>query len=125
LEGRFRHCSQLESQKIEWKKTTLGGNLFRMPTVTKSDRVRILVADAANAAMKYFQSLFPRVRKVSLEEVELSDDEKFWMITLGFELPSDHPDIPSELLPPKTKFKVFKVNAQTGEVLSMKIRSLE
>lgn len=90
----------------------------KVATKTKVD-----VRQAAQAAMQYFQRLFPAVTHFSLEEVELSEDEKYWMITLGYDVARVSGSI--ILRPPTTKYKVFKVNATTGEVLAMKIRSLQ
>lgn len=77
-----------------------------------------------------------------IEETELSEDEKFWLITIGFEREVDpkksktyvnNPLVSKEitdLLPQKQIFniervyKIFKVDASTGEVKSMKIYKL-
>ena len=68
---------------------------------------------------------------LTLEEVEVSEDGSQWMITLGFFLPSKR--APSDLgemlrqIQGKTyerRYKVFQVDAKTGEVGAMKIRSL-
>ena len=92
------------------------------------------VKQAANLALQYFADLYPNEHfaDVALEEVEMSEDEKFWLITLGFTAPP--PLQPSRTKPiatlfgppgPVRKFKVFKVNARTGKVVSMRIRKLE
>ena len=93
---------------------------------------RVDVRQAAKSAIEYFQLLFPEASDFSLEEVELSEDEKYWLITLGFEVAktknpiSLYKDSLQGLLnPPKTKYKLFKVDVRTGEVQGMKIRSLE
>jgi len=81
---------------------------------------------AANAAASYFKELYSTVKSFSLEEVELSEDGCFWMITLSFEIPpGSQMGLLTPFQPPRTKFKVFKVDARTGKVLSMKIRKLE
>lgn len=84
---------------------------------------------AAQLASKYFKSLLPEVSDFSLEEVELSEDGNFWLITLGFTAKKSDPVPASNWAnvfgaPPRTKFKVFKVDTRTGKVVSMKIRSL-
>ena len=79
---------------------------------------------AAQAASTYFRDLYPAAKSFSLEEVELSDDENYWQITLGFDL-SDDSETTFPFSRPKTKYKVFKVDARTGKVLAMKIRKLE
>jgi hypothetical protein len=83
---------------------------------------------AAQAGAAYFKELYPDVTAFSLEEVELSEDGNHWLITLSFELPAGPVQglglLPT-FQPPKTKFKVFKVDAKTGKVVAMKIRKLE
>lgn len=95
------------------------------------------VRDAVIAAKNYFQSLKDminnKVEDLRLEEVELSEDQKFWFVTLGFECPvAQKKNSLSELLPHQLaaspqyerEYKVFKVDSETGEVQSMKIREL-
>jgi hypothetical protein len=75
-----------------------------------------------------------QVQDLRLEEVELSEDKKFWFVTLGFERPvvqrknSLSELMPAPALPPDYKYereyKIFKIDAETGEVQSMKIREL-
>ena|SRR5437899_6632010 len=81
---------------------------------------------AAQAAAAYLQDLYPSVTAFGLEEVELSDDGNHWQITLSFEV-GQKPwgTVAFPFQPPKTKFKVFRVDAKTGEVVSMRIRKLE
>jgi hypothetical protein len=89
--------------------------------------VRIDARQAASAAAAYFKELYPTVTAFSLEEVELSEDGTHWLITLSFEIPAN-PRLGGVLVqfqPPKTKFKVFKVEAKTGKVVAMNIRKLE
>jgi hypothetical protein len=90
-------------------------------------RRRIIdVRAAAQAAGAYFQDLYPNVTSFSLEEVELSEDGNYWQITLSFEISQKSGMLVSlPFQPPRTKFKVFKVDARTGKVLAMKIRKLE
>ena len=53
---------------------------------------------------------------VHFGEIELTSDEMYWLITLGH---------PRSLLGPAQEYKVIKVDAKTGEVLSMKMRIVE
>lgn len=80
------------------------------------------VKEAAQKASEYFAALYADqgVSKVQLEEVELSDDGKYWMITLGYPVQG-----PLFTVPPKRQYKVFKIDANTGEVKSMKIRNVD
>jgi hypothetical protein len=94
---------------------------------TPKKAAKIDARQAANAAAAYFKELYPNVISFSLEEVELSEDGSHWLITLSFEIPTTN-SLSMALLPfqpPKTKFKVFKVDAKTGRVIAMKIRKLE
>ncbi len=53
---------------------------------------------------------------ISIEEIELSSDEKYWLITLGH---------PRTFFVPAKDYKKIKVDAETGEVISMKMRIVE
>ncbi len=68
-----------------------------------------------------------------LEEVELSEDKHSWLITLSYDLPLKNRSQLEELLSSpisskkvffRREYKLFKVNSETGEVESMKIRQV-
>lgn len=97
------------------------------------------VKTAVSAAYEYLKSLqgimATSAENWKLEEVEISDDRKFWLITLGFERPLKVPQKPLDailgsplLSSPNVKYqldyKLFKVNSETGEVEAMKIREV-
>lgn len=96
---------------------------------------KIDARQAAKLALKYLSDLFPETQspraEVALEEVEFSEDENYWLITLGFnsEAKSARPALmtAANLFGPAMarKYKVFKVDARTGKVVSMRIRKLE
>jgi hypothetical protein len=97
-----------------------------MPAITTtSKKPKIDARAAASAAAAYFKELYPNVTAFSLEEVELSENGTHWLITLSFDIPPTQGLGMIGFLPPKTKFKVFKVDAKTGRVVAMKIRKLE
>lgn len=48
-------------------------------------------------------------------------DERFWFVTLGFDRPVDKALVP---LQTHRDYKEFKVDAVTGEVKAMKIRTV-
>ena len=82
------------------------------------------VKKAADIAKEYLTSFFPDGENVQLEEVELSQDKKFWKITLSFEGVADA--VASSMLVGKSpKFKVFTLDAKTGSVISMKRRDIK
>lgn len=74
---------------------------------------------AAQRARDYFIDLMGLEPKyITLEEVELSEDEKYWFITLGYQ---EHEGPFSSFI---KKYKIFKVSAVDGTVASMKIREI-
>jgi hypothetical protein len=94
--------------------------------------MKIDVRQAVIAAKEYLQSLKDQIGRqiedLRLEEVELSEDKNFWLITLGFSRPADRAKNPLADLTDSPKYereyKIFKIDSQTGEVQSMKIREV-
>ena len=99
---------------------------------------RINVKDAVRIAVEYVRELYApeELIELRLEEVELSESGKYWLVTLGFSRPElkkqQHPMEPAagsvlgllrrqEL---EREYKVVKINAKTGDVQSMKIRQV-
>jgi hypothetical protein len=84
---------------------------------------------ATESAFDYFRSLYSDVSRgvydPSLEEIEMSKDGRYWLVTLGFDEHREHrlqyKNLPKFLQVPLRKLKSFKVDAVTGRVLSMKI----
>ena len=74
------------------------------------------VKEAVNNAVNFLKHL-PAATVVDerLEEVELTEDESYWLITLSYR--DSH-------LTTERSYKKFKIDAQTGQVQSMKIRSV-
>lgn len=104
----------------------------------KAIRRRVDAKQAAKLALEYFNELFPNAAtsNVALEEVEFLEEENCWLITLGLdEPPRPRTALANPLKSPLSdlfsassatrKFKIFKVNAKTGNVISMKIRKLD
>jgi hypothetical protein len=79
----------------------------------------IPVKDAVGAAIEYARSLLDLDTPILLEEVEFREEggKPEWLITLS---------IRRNLFPRPNniEYKTFRVDGQTGEVLSMKIREL-
>jgi hypothetical protein len=82
------------------------------------------VKQAAQSASNFIVALYSdqTISDVRLEEVEVSDDEKYWLITLSFlvQFPGGIVALPVV----RRQYKILKVDRQTGNVLSMKIREL-
>jgi hypothetical protein len=83
------------------------------------------VKEAARKASEYFAGLYSdkEIENVQLEEVEISDDGKYWLITLSY--PVFPLEISSVQFIGKRKYKLFTIDAETGQVKSMKIREVE
>jgi hypothetical protein len=99
---------------------------------------RINVKEAVRIAVEYVRELYAPAELVDLrlEEVELSESAKYWLVTLGFSRPEvqkQHRQVESQgqtmvdLLRPRAlerEYKVVKINAKSGDVQSMKIRQV-
>jgi hypothetical protein len=74
-----------------------------------------------------------KLKDIRLEELELSEEQRIWAVTLGYDVPSQPsiftgmlsvvPRLPGDIVY-KRDYKIFQVSAETGEVQSMKIRSV-
>lgn len=84
----------------------------------------ISVKQAAEAAYTYFNELYKGGHSnLALEEVELSADEKYWLITLGYNPPvSGFSELTGAGV--KRQYKLLKIDAATGKVISMKIQNV-
>ncbi|MCD4709913.1 MAG: hypothetical protein K8R52_03645 [Bacteroidales bacterium] len=84
----------------------------------------INVKEATDKAKEYLVSFFPDVEQVQLEEVELTGDKTHWLITLSYEGVTG--SVASSMLVGKSVlYKIFKLDAEHGEVISMKIRDIK
>ena len=87
--------------------------------------------DAVQIATAQMREWFVKDHLLSLEleEVALSSDERYWLITLGYNIKRTHAT-PSEIMsaPAGTAhdsmraYKVFAIDVENGEVRSMKQR---
>ncbi len=91
--------------------------------------------DAVKSATDYLDHIKDLMGKtfnnLRLEELELSENLQFWKVTLGYDVPYTPSGIESLMTPgsygqksSKREYKIFNVDAQTGAVQSMKIRSI-
>jgi len=85
---------------------------------------------AIDNSVKYAESTYNELDRLNLEEIEISDDEKFWLITLGWDVPkktskfllasTDPSTIPLGR-PIERVYKTFYVDSKNGDVKKMKI----
>lgn len=93
----------------------------------------INVKTAVTAANNYLQEMKDLIaikfENLRLEEVELSENQGKWLITLGFDVPVKTSSLADLMANANStyqrEYKIFEVDAVTGEVKSMKIRSLK
>ncbi|NBC16918.1 MAG: hypothetical protein GVY18_06320 [Bacteroidetes bacterium] len=83
------------------------------------------VKEAVQIAIDYFNDLYEDQNYENLlpEEVEYDEDKDLWRITLGYSKTVGLEKSGITFNP--RHYKVFEINAETGKVLSMKIRTLE
>lgn len=94
--------------------------------------MKIDVKKAVYAAQNYLTSIQHmiggRIEDVRLEEVEISEDEKHWFVTLGFAAPTEKAanklGETLALSQSSREYKIFKIDSETGEVRAMKIREI-
>jgi hypothetical protein len=77
------------------------------------------VKQAVAKAMEYIKDLIPNAPGLTLEEVERSGPD--WLVTLGY-LEKNVSPIAALAGGSQKTYKVFRIDAATGEVVSMKIR---
>ncbi|MEL6900515.1 MAG: hypothetical protein AAFP07_06155 [Cyanobacteria bacterium J06606_4] len=96
------------------------------------------VTTAVKSAARYLKNieniLGDEAKNLRLEEVEKSEDMGQWLITLGYDVPTASPPRSKIFSAPASstngswkferEYKLFHVNAETGEVESMKIRKV-
>ena len=87
------------------------------------------VKEAVQKAKAHVFDLFKDegIEYMGLEEVEFDDEEQHWNITIGFSRPWDQPKSMAAALgqePLKRSFKVVRINDASGEILSIKDRTL-
>lgn len=94
------------------------------------------VKESVRTALDYLSNLYDTsgFKDILLEEVELSEDEKRWNVTIGFTRPvySDNPiraalekaTMDKSGIQYKREYKVFEISADDGKVRAMKIREV-
>jgi hypothetical protein len=88
------------------------------------------VKEAVKIAINYAKDIFSEEKfdKITLEEVELEENELFWHVTLGMgKIVLDSPFGALDVLAGKpaklaVKYKIFKIHRETGQVHSVKMR---
>jgi hypothetical protein len=86
----------------------------------------ITVKEAAQRAIEYVIDLLGRdnVGQPRIEEVDLTDDNEYWLVTVGFFPPAMVGNIALQQFSPKREYKQVKVTTADGSIRSMKIRTV-
>jgi hypothetical protein len=92
----------------------------------------LTVKEAVQAAEKWVRDLYPKkdIQHLRLEEVERSDDERYWLITLGWVEPAVREPtslgamFTHDLRTLPRVYKTLEIDAESGTVKSMKIREV-
>ncbi|MGK0618578.1 hypothetical protein [Meiothermus cerbereus] len=84
------------------------------------------VKEAVKIATEYIQTLFSekQIPELRLEEVELTPDNQFWEVTLSFVVREPTAYLSLGDAARTREYKIFRINAETGQVQSMKIRKV-
>lgn len=95
---------------------------------TAGNKEGIGLPEAVETAREYMIRAYGRnLEGLQLEETEISDDDRYWLITLGFlrDAPNTSGVFVTAYPPNKERvYKVVTLDARTGDVKSMKIREL-
>ncbi|MFI5136176.1 MAG: hypothetical protein ACHQIM_00025 [Sphingobacteriales bacterium] len=81
----------------------------------------IPVKEAVQVAFEYANAIFQE--KPALEEIEPSNDDKSWLITLSFDDLSNKMSLMGDSRAQR-RYKVFKIDGESKEVSTVKIRQL-
>jgi hypothetical protein len=80
----------------------------------------IEVTQAAHKASKYLKSFYPQTNNILSEEVERDTMGGQWLITLSF--PTSESELLSPFQQPSPKNKLFRKDAENGNMIARKIR---
>ena len=80
------------------------------------------IKEASQKAIDHIHALYPNrnLGDILLEEAELSGDGKYWMITVSFNRQGSSGGVGESVFTGNRSYKVFKLLAENGDVLSMK-----
>ncbi len=83
----------------------------------------IPVKVAAQKAIGYMHLLFENTSIYGIEEVEITNDNKYWLITVS--MADENLPLANVLGAGKRKYKIVQIDSDTGDVKSVKIRKFD
>lgn len=107
------------------------GSALSAEATTERNDTEISLREAVNIGREFMRVAYPDgLEDLQLEEIDRSDDDRYWLLTFGFiryEPPSTRGTftiLPALADQEKTRvYKVVAVDASSGDVRSMKIRT--
>jgi hypothetical protein len=90
----------------------------------RSKDIKIISAkEAALAAKEFYEGITDvEPSRISLEEISLGESKNNWFVTLGIYTSTDNPILLAQGLKELLAYKAFKIDAKTGQVISMDIK---
>ncbi len=79
---------------------------------------------ASGIAIEFVQKIYPENGDFKVEEIETTEDRKYWLITVGMYDYSDVKGTLAALVTKPRKYKSVQIDKENGEVISMKIRKI-
>lgn len=85
------------------------------------------VNEASVKAIEHLKKLYPDqdLGKILFEEAELTDDDKFWIITLSYKAPVAAGGLGQSMFVGDRCYKIFKLLAENGDIRSIKNPALK
>ncbi len=85
------------------------------------------VNEASSKAIAHLKKLYPEqdLGKILFEEAELTDDDRFWIITISYKSPVAASGVGQSVFVGDRSRKVFKMLSENGEIRSVKNREVK
>lgn len=92
------------------------------PKDSKNKEKKISAEQATTIAAKCYQNVSKdTTSRLQVAEVEITEDQKYWKITLSIASASD----PLVFFSGRLEYKIFQIDVLTGNVISMKVRKMD
>ncbi|GAA4450078.1 hypothetical protein GCM10023189_10170 [Nibrella saemangeumensis] len=86
----------------------------------------LTVKEAAQKALEFYEYIYPNIEGALIEEIEMDESQSFWLITLSFPVTAEQGSTLAMFgKQADRRYKTFKIDANSGNVVSMKIRELQ
>ncbi|MDX2044707.1 MAG: hypothetical protein SF097_26085 [Acidobacteriota bacterium] len=86
------------------------------------------VKEAVSVAKKFMKELYDPLQsaldELALEEIDQTDDGRYWLVTLGFSREKPIISMLSSTIQVERVYKTVKVDKGTGEPVAMQIRTV-